>query len=304
MFKTLIDCKTLSDNLANPDWAIIDTRFSLGDTSKGERDYHLSRIPGALYAHLDRDLSGAMEVGVTGRHPLPERNILTQTFSSWGISPETQVVAYDDNIGAVAARLWWLARWLGHERIAVLDGGFSAWNESGHKLATTSASTCNQPTTAATDETELLQSKPLLKNKPEPYPGKSALVELINSDEAASGNWLLVDAREAERYAGVHEPIDSVAGHIPGAVNRAFAENIGSDKRFLAPAILRERFTAVEQQAGDRPLAHYCGSGVTAAHNILAMVHAGLTPGALYAGSFSEWITKDGEQFSVARLGD
>jgi len=269
---TLIDPTDLATRLRDPLWRVVDCRFSLAAPDRGRADYRRSHIPGAVYAHLDEDLSAPVQAGRTGRHPLPDPRRLARTLGDWGIDASTQVVAYDDGSGGVAARLWWLLRWLGHEAVAVLDGGWAAWTAEG------------LPTDAAE------ASSPRRRFQASPRP------ELVlTADEAArwatDGRHALIDAREAIRYRGEAEPIDPVAGHVPGALSAPYLDNLGPDGRWLSAEVLARRYAAL---LGDRPAgdcAVYCGSGVTAAHDALAMVHAGLGEPRLYAGSWSEWIT-------------
>ena len=273
MHTTLLDAATLARHLDDPDWVFVDCRFSLADTEAGRRAYREAHIPGAVYAHLDEDLSGPIIPGKTGRHPLPPIAALAERFDRWGIGPGVQVVAYDDLSGAIAARLWWLLRWLGHDAVAVLDGGWPAWRAGGF------------PTT---DEAPAPQRRSFT---PRPRPAllaDAAFVETVRHDPA----YRVVDARTPERYRGEAEPIDPVAGHIPGAVNAPHPDNVDAEGAWRSPEKLRVRFEAV---LGDVPPANavfYCGSGVTACRNILAMEHAGLPGAKLYAGSWSEWIAQ------------
>ncbi len=272
MFQTLIRTEQLA---ARPDpsrWRIVDCRFSLMEPERGQADYLAGHVPGAVYAHLDRDLSGPVLPGRTGRHPLPDPEVLARKLGAWGIGPDSQVVAYDDATGGIAARLWWLLRWLGHEAVAVLDGGWQAWTREGRPVST-----------------EL--------TRPEPAHFPARLRPELVLDAAAAAAWAtdgrhrLVDAREATRYRGESEPIDAVAGHVPGALSAPYADNLGPDGRWLPPVDLARRYRALLGTAGAADTAVYCGSGVTAAHDILALAHAGLGEARLYAGSWSEWIT-------------
>lgn len=270
MYRTLISTDTLAENLSDTRWRVIDCRFDLSDTAAGHRAWQGSHIPGAIHAHLERDLSAPV-TAESGRHPLPNADELARRFSAWGIDAVTQVVAYDADGGAMAARLWWLLRWLGHEAAAVLDGGWQAWIARGLPID----STVPVPARAH-------------------YPRRAALAVPVDSagvERAVDGeaDWRLIDARAQERFRGEVEPIDAVGGHIPGALNRPFADNLKADGSFLMPEILRERFQAASAGRADR-VVHYCGSGVTACHNVLAMEHAGLSGSRLYAGSWSEWI--------------
>ena len=268
MFNTLISAVELSKQLTNPDWRIIDCRHDLSDTEAGRRAYASGHIPGAIFAHLDEDLSGPIVPGTTGRHPLPCITAMEQQFGRWGISPDTQVVVYDDKNGAIAARLWWMLRYLGHEAVAVLDGGLAAWLQQGGAL----------------DQNE---NKPAYTNfvaKPHTVWVRSA----HDVEAAIRAGETIVDSRAPERYRGEVEPIDPVAGHIPGAINLPFAENWQPDGTMQSAQALRARF---EQLSAAEQVTFYCGSGVTACHNILAYAHAGLGMPRLYAGSWSEWIT-------------
>ncbi len=254
---------------------MLDARFDLGDKEAGRRAYGQGHIPGAWYADLERDLSSAVTAN-SGRHPLPDRNGLAVTLAAWGVRHHSHVVVYDDAGGAFAARAWWLSRWLGHERVSVLDGGLKAWCDQGGALSRE---------TPALPPGDIQPSAPLLQGV--------AVTEL--EQELAQGAVLLLDARAAERFEGAVEPIDTVAGHVPGAVNVPFTGNLDEDGRFLAPKRLRQRFEQVLQGVAPEKVVHMCGSGVTACHNILAMELAGLSGSRLYAGSWSEWI-RDGHR--------
>ena len=280
---TLVTAEELNAQLNNPNWVVIDCRFSLADTSQGETHFAQSHIPGAQYAHLDKQLSSPIVPNVTGRHPLPDAQSLVAQFQSWGINNNSQIIAYDDKVSAIASRLWWLSRWLGHEACAVLDGGFAAWNSAGLQLETTTpAESVKGQFQRSVSQTHTVE--------------KSAVLDDEN---------FLLDAREAKRYRGEHEPIDPIAGHIPGALNAPFIENLTADGKFKSVQELQARFDPILEQSHNKQLVHYCGSGVTAAHNMLAMAHAQRNPGAMYAGSFSEWVSQpDDDQFPVARLVD
>ena len=271
-YTTLISTQDLVAHLDGPNWVVVDCRFALTDTALGRREYQQSHIAGAIYAHLDEDLSGPIIPGKTSRHPLPEIEKFAQTLSNWGIDNNTQVVAYDAMGGAFAARLWWMLRWLGHESAAVLDGGWPRWEKEGH------------PVRSGVESRELRAFTP--------HPRPELLVEADDVLKLRTDpNHHLFDSRSADRYRGENETLDPVAGHIPGAVCLPYAGNLGADGAFLSPEVLKARF---EEQLGDIPCERavfYCGSGVTAAHNVLAMVHAGLGEAKLYAGSWSEWIT-------------
>lgn len=270
MFRTLITPEALDQHLDEPGWCLVDCRFDLAHPGAGGLAWRQAHIPGSVYAHLDRDLSSAVRAD-SGRHPLPDEDQLVARLGEWGISANTQVVAYDASNGAMAARLWWLLRWLGHEAVAVLDGGWQGWSARGFPA-----------------------DKEIPEVQPVKFPRRPSLTMPVETcDVAAAVNGerdlRLVDARSSERYRGEVEPIDSVAGHIPGASNRPFAGNLDASGFFLAPKFLRERFMQLSNGRPER-VVHYCGSGVTACHNVLAMEHAGLVGSRLYAGSWSEWI--------------
>jgi thiosulfate/3-mercaptopyruvate sulfurtransferase len=247
---------------------IVDTSFDLADPGAGERRYRESHLPGAHYLHLDRDLSGPKS-GRNGRHPLPDRAAFARTVGALGIGPETQVVAVDAHGGVYAARLWWMLRWLGHPKVAVLDGGIDAWQRAGGALVAGADSTPGGP----------------------PYPERAPLVSTVDADGVARRPpaTMLLDARSGERFRGEAEPIDPVAGHIPGAFQRFHKSNLGADGAFKPASALRDEFTALLGGRSPVDVIHSCGSGVTACHNLLAMEHAGLAGSRLYPGSWSEW---------------
>jgi thiosulfate/3-mercaptopyruvate sulfurtransferase len=249
---------------------IIDCGFDLADPAAGQRAYAAGHLSGAVYAHLDEHLAGP-KTGRTGRHPLPDRQRLAATVGAWGIAPGTQVVSYDAQGGPYAARAWWLLRWLGHADVAVLDGGVTAWRAAG-------GTTDTEPPAVSTDG---------------PYPAAAApAMPTIDADQVLNGlgRLRILDARAGERFRGEVEPLDPVAGHIPGATNRFFKDNLQADGRFKTGEQLRQEFgqLGIGQPAG-AAVVQQCGSGVTACHNLLAMVHAGLGDTLLYAGSWSEW---------------
>jgi thiosulfate/3-mercaptopyruvate sulfurtransferase len=266
-FKTLITADALQQ-YAGP-LVLLDCGFDLADPGAGERAFLAGHLPGAVYAHLEHDLSGA-KTGDNGRHPLPERAALAATAGRWGVAPGVQVVCYDAQGGPYAARAWWLLRWLGHGAVAVLDGGVAAWRAAGGTLEVgpaAPASTVVQP----------------------PYPAGAPAMPTLDAATllAALGRVRVLDARAGERFRGEVEPLDKVAGHIPGASNRIFKDNLQADGRFKPAAQLRAEFDALGTAAAD--VVHQCGSGVTACHNLLAMAHAGLDGARLYPGSWSEW---------------
>jgi len=246
------------------DVRLFDCRFDLADPDAGRKRYEAEHIPFAVYAHLDNDLSGPVVAGRTGRHPLPDRDAFRSYLRANGVTRRHQVIAYDDAGGMFAARFWWLARWAGHAATAVLDGGYAAWTDGNDEQ--------HAPRELPVDRVRTL-----------------SMGDVRESVEAAS--WHLVDARANDRFHGRNETIDPKAGHIAGAVNAPFQDNLGPDGYFLPAATLRRRFVSLFDGTV-KPVACYCGSGVSAAHNVLAMVHAGLPEPALYAGSWSEWITR------------
>ena len=273
-FTTLIQPDELASRLADPNLAVIDCRFSLADTGYGRREYADLHITGSVYAHLDDDLSGPVVSKVTGRHPLPSVADFERTLASWGIDPGAQVIAYDDMGGPIAARLWWMLRWVGHGAVAVLDGGWQRWRAEGRPVRSDHEERGSRSFTAS-PRMELLAA--------------ATEVAARLGDPSAP----LLDARAGERYRGEVEPLDPVAGHIPVAISAPFNENLDANGRFLAPDRLRQRFEGLLGDAPAEQSISYCGSGVTACHNLLAMAHAGLTGGRLYAGSWSHWITDE-----------
>jgi len=281
---TLITPRQLAARLEDRDLAVIDCRFDLARPQWGGEAYASARIPHALYAHLDHDLSGKTSAS-TGRHPLPPVDEIAARLGKWGVDAQVQVVAYDQGSGAYAARLWWLLRWLGHARVAVLDGGLAAWQAERLPLDTTPRLDSAPPTQP---------DRPARRFEPQPdadmVVSTTELEELVASRQIACADLVLVDARGSDRFAGRNETIDPVAGHIPGARNHPFTDNLDTAGRFLARGALRERFA--NTLAGVPPDAAICmcGSGVTACHNLLAMEVAGLQGARLYAGSWSEWI--------------
>ena len=268
MQKLLVSPEELAGHLGDPGWVVFDTRHDLMNPAKGPSLYAQGHIPGAYFLHLDEDLSGA-KTGKNGRHPLPDIEDFARRINERGVTPETQVVVYDDVGGNFAVRLWWMLRWLGHDKVALLDGGFPLWQKEG---------------------------RPLSKDMPAPRKGSFVarphlgwtvdlpFVERFREDASIR----LLDARAAERFKGMLEPIDPVAGHIPGAINRFWQLNLNPDGRFKQPRQLRAEFEELLGADAGRTV-HMCGSGVTACHNAFAMELAGLAPGRLYPGSWSEW---------------
>jgi thiosulfate/3-mercaptopyruvate sulfurtransferase len=269
-FGPLVDVDTLAQHISRDDWVVVDCRFALTDVHAGRAAYDRGHIPGARYAHLDDDLASKPRAH-EGRHPLPAVERFTATLGRWGIERSTTVVAYDDASGAIAARLWWLLCSLGHERCAVLDGGFAAWVAAGKPV---------------------VQAPPAVA--PRRYePRRRAFADVVTSGDLAqrqAAGDVLVDARAAPRYRGEQEPIDPKAGHVPGARNRPFSANVTATGHFRSAAELRAELAELLGGRDPVRLIAMCGSGVTACHLLLALEAAGLPGGQLYAGSWSEWI--------------
>jgi thiosulfate/3-mercaptopyruvate sulfurtransferase len=276
VFKTLIDAGSLQKLLGGPRLAVVDCRFDLMNPGAGREAYLRGHIPGARHADLNHDLSAPIGPD-TGRHPLPAPEVFADRLGRLGIGNDSQVVAYDAVNGSFAARLWWMLRWLGHDRVAVLDGGFKAWTDMGGTVES------GQPAAAA----ERFRPR---TGADAAFGAPATLTSAELEQELHGGGIMLVDARAPERYAGEVEPIDAVAGHIPGAVNHPFSDNLDADGHFLPAALLERRWR--ERLAGEPPenVIAMCGSGVTACHNLLSLEVAGLTGGKLYPGSWSEWI--------------
>jgi thiosulfate/3-mercaptopyruvate sulfurtransferase len=268
-FTTLVDTETVAGLLHDPAVLVVDCRFDLSDTEAGEREYERRHIPGAVYASLDRDLSGP-RTGRNGRHPLPDPATLADTFGRLGIGDATQVVAYDQDSGIFASRLWWALRWLGHDAVAVVDGGFAKWVAEGH------------PTTQGRDTRSAQAFTAALR---------AGMVVGADEVEAIRANrqWRLVDARAPERFSGETETIDKAAGHIPGAVNHFYKLNLSDRGTFRTATELRARIAPTLGDVQAERVVCYCGSGVTACHNLLALEQAGVHGAKLYPGSWSEW---------------
>jgi thiosulfate/3-mercaptopyruvate sulfurtransferase len=268
-YQTLIDAQTLAGLIADPNLRVIDCRFDLGNPAYGRECFTKGHLPHGVYALLEEDLSGP-RLPWSGRHPLPDPLTLAATFGRLGIETNTQVIAYDDSNGMYAARLWWLLRWLGHTQVAVLDGGLAAWLAAGGQLVTE-------------------QSQP----KPTQFITQPARNRPVTADDVAMGledqHVLVLDARSAERFAGQVEPLDPRPGHIPGATNHFYGNNLDLSGRFLPAEALRARFGQVLGSFEPEEVISMCGSGVTACHNLLALEIAGLTGARLYPGSYSEW---------------
>lgn len=269
MTHPLVSCDQLAMHLDDRDWRIIDCRHQLSDVTYGERAYVEGHVSGAFFLHLDRDLSGPM-TGRNGRHPLPDPEVLARRLGAIGITRQTMVVVYDDAEGMVAGRLWWMLRWLGHDRVAVLDGGFPRWAAQGLPVTKTAPS-CDPVVFKADPSHDWVVS------------AESVLANLDRQE------FIVVDARGADRFRGENETIDPVGGHIPYALSRPFRDNLNEDGTFRSAEELRQAYS--DLLGGKRPeqVVMQCGSGVSACHNLIAMELAGLPGARLYAGSWSEW---------------
>jgi thiosulfate/3-mercaptopyruvate sulfurtransferase len=267
---TLIEAGELASLLGAPGLVVIDCRYDLFAPDAGAAAYARGHIPGAFYAHPDSDLAGPV-TAASGRHPLPSVDAFEATLRRWGIGPESQVIAYDDANGATAARLWWMLRWVGHPRAALLNGGWKQWLAHGGAQSTDVPAPAAGAVRARADRASWVSTGEVAARV-----GKPGL--------------LLVDARGADRFAGRSEPIDAVAGHVPGAANHPFTLNLDADGRFLPAAELRTRWQRTLDGRAPSDLIAMCGSGVSACHNLLALEVAGFGGGKLYVGSWSEWI--------------
>ncbi len=269
MADRLVSAETLAAHVDDPAWRVFDCRHDLKNTAYGEQAYAKGHIPGALFLHLDRDLSGPM-TGSNGRHPLPDIECFAALMSACGVGPDTQVVAYDNEGSVFAARLWWMLRWLGHDNVAVLDGGLPGWRRAKLPL-----------------ETDVRSVQPA-QFLPRPRDIKVDATYVLA--HLRSPDMLLIDARSEDRYAGENETLDPVGGHIPGARNRFFGENLDDAGCFFKPVeALHAEFADLLDGRDPRSVVQQCGSGVTACHNQLAMEIAGLTGSRIYPGSWSEW---------------
>lgn len=269
----LIDTTRLNAQLAQPNLCVIDCRFALDDPQYGKRSYEQAHIPGAVYLDLEADLSGPVIPGQTGRHPLPQPQQLVQRLRAAGLNNDSEVVLYDDGPGAFAARAWWLLAWLGKRSGAyLLDGGIKAWCAAGGPMSSQPAVVAPGNFEGTPDNSLLIDARQLLADLQQP-------------------GLTLLDARALPRFLGEQEPIDPVAGHIPGAQCVPFNGNLDEDGRFLSPQALEERFRPLLATASAERLVAYCGSGVTTCHNLFALCLAGHPLAKLYAGSWSEWIT-------------
>ncbi len=269
-YSTLIDVATLAAELDNPAWVVLDCRFDLMNPAWGETEFAAEHIPGAQYAHLDRDLAGPPTAD-SGRHPLPDPATFAALAGRWGIDNSTQVVVHDQAGGVFAARAWWLFRWLGHERVALLDGGLAAWRAAGLPVTTG----------GSTRPARIFEPKPDMSR----VVGVSDIVAALGSPELQ-----VVDARGADRFAGQNETMDPRAGHVPGAVNHPFALNLSSEGRLHEADRLRTAWLATLAGHDPKEMVAMCGSGVSACLNLLSMEIAGLPGARLYPGSWSEWV--------------
>lgn len=276
MTDLLIQADALRGRLTRPGCLVFDVRHDLADHQAGRRAYEAGHIPGALYLDHEVQLS-APRTGRNGRHPLPDRGDFAALMRAQGLTARTEVVVYDADNGMFAAHLWWMLRWLGHEAVSVLDGGWAAWRAIGAEVETGTR-------TPRLSEAQAIQSQ-VLSGKPS-MPVVDARGVLANLDDH---RLTILDARAPERFSGETEPMDPVAGHIPGAVNRPFKLNLEPDGRFKPSAQLRQEFEMLLGDRLDRGIVHQCGSGITACHNLFAMELAGLRGSALYPGSWSEW---------------
>jgi thiosulfate/3-mercaptopyruvate sulfurtransferase len=269
-YTTFLSPSDLAEHLADPQWAIVDCRFDLARPEWGRDEYRKAHIPGAVFADLNEDLSSPVTER-TGRHPLPDFTVFTQKLGQWGIRPDMQVVVYDTAVGAYAARFWCLLRMLGHAAVAVLDGDFNRWQREGYPVRDGEEYPTPQVYTAQVSDAWIASAGEVERYR-------------------TAADFRIIDARSAERFQGKAEPIDPVAGRIPGSVNRFHGENLQPDGTIKPPEQLRKEFTALLGDVPPENAIVYCGSGVTSCLHLVAMEHAGLPGARLYAGSWSEWI--------------
>ena len=272
MQSSLISTKIAQDHLDNPKWRFFDCRYELTAPEKKKAEFSVSHIPGALYVHMNQDLATTHVPGKTGRHPLPSKDDMARKFSAMGIDKSIQVVVYDDAGGSHAARFWWMLRWLGHDAVAVIDGGWSFWIKEERPV-----------------------SSELLIPEAKEFIASPRLSWTITADEILKDlnnpETCVLDARSAQRFRGENEKFDPVAGHIPGAHSAPFTDNLDENGNWKSRSELRHKFENLLEGSPAEEVVSYCGSGITACHNILAMYHAGLGDSRLYPGSWSEWIT-------------
>jgi len=267
----LIDTEKLSRNLQRSDWVVFDCRHDLADTARGAKLYREGHIPGAHFAPVETALSG-VKTGKNGRHPLPAAKDFAAFLAEHGVTPQSTIVAYDDAGGLYAARLWWMARWIGHSQVALLDGGWTKWTAEGRAVTTEVPVPVSAPPLAVQENASWV------------WNADDVLRQL------GDASFALIDARAGERYRGEVEPMDPVAGHIPGALNRFYKTNLRADLRFRPAEELKREFTELIGARSPENVGHQCGSGITACANIFAMEYAGLGGSKLYAGSWSEWV--------------
>lgn len=273
LFTTIIDVEALAGHLADPNWVIVDCRFDLLNKSVGSQHYQAAHIPGAVYAHLEDDLSVPMgPMGEGGRHPLPSPERMVAVFGRLGIGSNTQVIAYDDTSGHYAARLWWMLRFMGHDAVALLDGGWPAWRDAG------------LPVRSGVEQ-----------NEPREFAGSPRWDRLVKMDDVPDAP-LLVDGRAPERYRGEIEPIDPIPGHIPGAINRPYSANWTEQGQWRSSEDLLTDYLTLLGETPPEDAVFYCGSGVSACVNLVGMVKAGIPQGRLYVGSWGEWSRLKPEQ--------
>ena len=272
MYSSLISTEIAQDHLDNPKWRYFDCRYELTAPEKKKAEYSVSHIPGALYVHLNQDLAATHVAGKTGRHPLPSIDDISVKFSAMGIDSSIQVAVYDDAGGAHAARLWWILRWLGHDAVTVIDGGWSSWIKEERPVSSDVLIVEKKEFIALPRHSWTVTADEILK--------------YLNNPE-----WCVLDARSAQRFLGENEKLDPVAGHIPGAHSAPFTDNLDENGNWKSRSYLRQKFEKLLDGSPAEEAVSYCGSGITACHNILAMYHAGLGDSRLYPGSWSEWIT-------------
>jgi thiosulfate/3-mercaptopyruvate sulfurtransferase len=280
-YTTLVSAPVLAEHLDDKDWIIFDCRFSLADSNAGGKAYRQGHLPGARYVHLNNELSAPVKP-YTGRHPLPDFSTLAKRLGAWGVSNRSQVVVYDDVGGAFAGRLWWLLRSMGHQQVAVLDGGINHWRKLGLPLTT------HLPNIVPAHFRSYIDNRQWL-----------TAAEVENG--LATSSIKLIDARTPERFQGKQEPIDPVAGHVPKALNRPFQLNLDRNGLFLPAKQLAQQFKQLTAATAAEQVVHMCGSGVTGCHNLLAMEIAGLGGSRLYAGSWSEWITNPNRAVAIGK---
>ena len=272
MHDSLISPQIVNEHLEDSNWRFFDCRYVLTEPDKKQAEFAVSHLPGALYAHMNRDLAAPPIPGKTGRHPLPEKQELIKLFSTWGIDHAVQVVIYDDTGGAYAVRLWWMLRWLGHDAVAVMDGGWPRWIKEGRPV-----------------------SADLIIPKAVEFKANQREHWLVTAEDVRNyfdnPEVRVLDARSRDRYRGENETLDPVAGHIPGAVSAPFVENLDPDGNLKSKSELRKMYLELLDGSPAEKASSYCGSGITACHNILAMYYAGLGNSRLYSGSWSDWIT-------------